>query len=150
MSTIFKIKGPQNLNVVAKALRADQFKIAANFIAYKPYDLFNIKSEEVRLKPGEVSSVEVMLEGIHIDSQFTKVTAGIIPISNPFDKEANIEQNSKVNGKNYKVSVSIPTAPTSLSVKLEGGTVFWSFNNTFNSFLGYDFPDLAEEVKCLS
>lgn len=109
------------------------------------------ESEIVSLKPGEdVTAVVTLSDKIPVDVNFTLVKAGLLPQEDT-GAPARLKQQSTVteNGgtpKTFNVDISLPTVPTTLSVRLAGGQSFWSFNQPLTES-SYVFPDLAEAVN---
>jgi hypothetical protein len=92
----------------------------------------------------------VLSEDILADANFTRVSAGLIP-GEADGAPAKLSQKSTITEdggtpKTFNVDISLPTAPTNLSVQLAGGNSFWSFNQPMTE-PSYLFPDLAEEVN---
>jgi hypothetical protein len=149
------LKAIQGLNVGLKGVRG----LSPKIMGLQPFIIAAIlqikvpivESEEVSLKPGgEVTATVVLSEDILADANFTRVSAGLIP-GEADGAPAKLSQKSTITEdggtpKTFNVDISLPTAPTNLSVQLAGGNSFWSFNQPMTE-PSYLFPDLAEEVN---
>jgi hypothetical protein len=92
----------------------------------------------------------IKLPDIPGDANFTRITAAFLPVQGK-SAPAQLSQTSKIkkNGgseETFDVSIAVPVTPTNITLRLEGGEVFWTFNNTLSEAY-YDLPDLAEQVN---
>lgn len=150
----FKLKLPQAIGVALKGARG----LTPGMFAARPLSatlLGNIEtpiatSPEVDLSPGEeVAATVILPDDILSDASFTSVTAALLPA--PSDSTPiHVSQRATVSGGDsdghYDVSISIPTSPTNLSVRLQEGDAFWNFAATLTG-TRYNFPDIAEPIN---
>lgn len=104
----------------------------------------------VPLKPGEETQVAVSLPGVPFNADIKTLKAQIeIKPGSDLEKET-LQQTSKVkegnDTKEYKVDIELPALPRSLTVRLDGGEVFWT-SNTAVVEGKFELPDFVEQVN---
>ncbi len=105
----------------------------------------------VPLKPGEETQVAVSLKGVPLNADIRKLKATIqVGPDNAAPKET-LQQTSTVkegtdNPKEYKVDIELPAVPRTLTVRLDGGEVFWTSNTAVVDGT-FDLPDFVEQAN---
>lgn len=152
------LKLPQAIDVEAKAIRGLQ--VQATPFAFQPlvaaFQLLSetplVQSDEVALQPGrEVTATVTLPESIQADADFTHIAAAVLPQESDGTPPAQATQQSQVssNGeapRTFDVSVSVPAAPSNISVRLPDGDPIWSYANALSA-PRYDLPDIAVAVN---
>jgi hypothetical protein len=85
----------------------------------------------VKLEPGAETPVIIPLPDVPRNADIKSLKAFIEVRKDASDQTSSIKQTSVVNeegvAKTYNVDISLPDLPMNISVKLDGGEVFWSF-----------------------
>jgi hypothetical protein len=108
--------------------------------------------EGVPLKPGEETTVAVPLpEGFPLNADLKKLNASIEITQGEDSEKATLTQTSTVKegtdaAKVYKVDIAVPALPRNLSVRLEGGEVFWTSSSTTNEGT-FELPNFVEQAN---
>ena len=154
------LKQIQNIDVSTKGVRgiSNDLQVLQSFavpVMLLPTALVFARpiaeSGAVSLKPGgETTATVTLSDKIPADANFTRFGAGLAPVEDK-TTPAKLQQESVITEdggtpKTFKVDISLPAAPTNLSVSLPGGQPFWSFSQPMTES-NYVFPDLAQEVN---
>lgn len=111
-------------------------------------DLFDL----VQLKPGEETPVAVSLPPeVPLNADIKKLKAKIEVRAVPESEKETLQQTSTVKEgtdqpKEYKVDIKLPAVPRSLTLRLDGGEVFWTSNTAVVEGT-FDLPDFVEQVN---
>lgn len=105
----------------------------------------------VSLKPGEETQVAVSLPGVPLNADLKTLKAKIEVRPAPSSEKQTLQQTSTVKegtdpAKEYKVDIDLPAVPRSLTVRLDGGEVFWT-SNTAVVDGAFDLPDFVEQAN---
>jgi hypothetical protein len=104
----------------------------------------------VPLKPGEETQVAVSLPGVPLNADIKSLKAQIEIQPAGDSQKQTLQQTSKVkegnDTKEYQVDIELPAVPRSLTVRLDGGEVFWT-SNTAVVEGKFDLPDFVEQVN---
>jgi len=141
------------LNVDIKATRG--FAMMAPVYALRPEVLTFVDNLSellglVPLKPGEETKVAVSLPGVprNADIKTLKAKISIEPAGE--SEKQTLHQTSTVkegnDTKNYTVDIQLPAAPRSVTVRLDGGEVFWT-SNTATVEGTFDLPDFVAQAN---
>jgi|GEM_PF-1857638 len=105
----------------------------------------------VSLKPGEETQVAVTLPGVPLnaDIKTLKATIEVKPV--PSSEQQTLQQTSKVKEgtdqpKEYTVDIDLPAVPRSLTLRLDGGEVFWTSSTAVVEGT-FDLPDFVQQVN---
>ena len=104
----------------------------------------------VPLQPGEETPVPVSLPGVprNADIKSLKAHIEIKPVAD--SQKQTLQQTSKVKEGTkttaYEVDIELPAVPRSLSVRLDGGEVFWTSSTAVVEGT-FDLPDFVAEVN---
>jgi hypothetical protein len=141
------------LNVGIKATRG--FAMTAPFYALRKDVLNRIDVSKligfVELKPGEETHVAVSLPGVPLNADVKTLKAQIEVQAAADSAKETLQQTSKVQEgtdtpKEYKVDIELPVVPRTLTVRLDGGEVFWTSNTAVVAGT-FDLPDFVEQVN---
>ena len=105
----------------------------------------------VSLKPGEETQVAVALPGLPLNADIKTLQARIQVQPAPASDQQTLQQTSTVqegndNSKEYKVDIDLPAVPRSLTLRLDGGEVFWT-SNTAVVEGSFDLPDFVAQAN---
>jgi hypothetical protein len=105
----------------------------------------------VSLKPGEETQVAVSLPGVPSNADIKALKAQIEVRPAPAAEKQTLQQTSTVTEgtdkpKEYKVDIDLPATPRSLTVRLDGGEVFWT-SSTAVVEGSFDLPDFVEQTN---
>ena len=123
------------------ALRPEILTVVANLSG-----LFDF----VSLKPGEETQVAVSLPvPLNADIKTLKAKIEIRPA--PASEKQTLQQTSTVKEgtdqpKEYKVDIELPAVPRSLTLRLDGGDVFWTSSTTIVEG-SFELPDFVEQTN---
>ena len=138
-------------NLDIKALRG--FAGIDSLYALRDRVFADIKASDldfVPLKPGEDTRVTVSLHKVppNADIQSLKAQIEIKPADE--SQKQTLQQTSKVKEGNkttaYEVDIELPAVPRSVTVRLDGGEVFWT-SSTAVLEGKFDLPDFVEQVN---
>lgn len=141
------------LNVGIKATRG--FAAMAPFYALRTDVLERIDVTRlvdfVPLKPGEETHVAVSLPGVPLNADIKTLKAQIEIEAAGDSAKQTLQQTSKVQEgtdtpKEYKVDIQLPAAPRTLTVRLDGGEVFWTSSTAVVEGT-FDLPDFVEQAN---
>lgn len=126
------------------ALRPEILTVVANL-----GDLLGL--DGVPLKPGEETQVAVSLNGVPLNADIKKLKAQIEVSPAPASAKETLQQTSTVKegtdpAKEYKVDIELPAVPRSLTVRLDGGEVFWTSSTAVVEGT-FDLPDFVEQAN---
>ncbi|HEY8227039.1 MAG TPA: hypothetical protein VIG25_17315 [Pyrinomonadaceae bacterium] len=105
----------------------------------------------VTLKPGEETQVAVSLPGVPLNADIKNLKAQIEIHAGSDSEKGTLQQTSTVQEgtqtpKEYKVDIELPAVPKSLTVRLDGGEVFWTSSTAVVEGT-FDLPDFVEQVN---
>jgi hypothetical protein len=105
----------------------------------------------VPLKPGEETQVAVELPGVPLNADIKVLKARIEVGPAAASEQQTLQQTSTVKEgtdqpKEYKVDIELPAVPRSLTVRLDGGEVFWT-SSTAVVEGAFDLPDFVEQAN---
>lgn len=104
----------------------------------------------VSLKPGEETPVAVSLPGVPLNADIKTLKATIEVKPAPTSAKETLQQTSKVtegnDTKTYKVDIDMPAVPRSLTLRLDGGEVFWTSSTAVVEGT-FELPDFVAEVN---
>jgi hypothetical protein len=104
----------------------------------------------VALKPGEETAVAVSLPGVPLNADIKKLNAQIEIRAGSDSEKSSLKQTSTVqegnDEKTYNVDIEVPALPRNLSLKLDGGEVFWTSSSATVEGI-YDLPEFVEQVN---
>jgi hypothetical protein len=105
----------------------------------------------VSLKPGEETQVAVSLPGVPLNADIKTLEAKIEVRPAPAEEQQTLQQTSTVKegtdkAKEYKVDIELPAVPRSLTLRLDGGEVFWT-SNTAVVEGAFDLPDFVAQTN---
>lgn len=104
----------------------------------------------VSLKPGEETQVAVTLPGVPLNADIKTLKATIEVRPAPASEKETLQQTSKVtegnDAKTYKVDIDLPAVPRSLTLRLDGGDVFWTSSTAVVEGT-FDLPDFVEQAN---
>ena len=142
------------LDVGIKATRG--FAMMEPFYALRPEVLTMVENLSdllglVPLKPGEETKVAVSLPGVPLNADIKTLKAKITVQPAGDSEKQTLQQTSKVQEgtdtpKNYKVDIQLPAVPRSVTVRLDGGEVFWT-SNTATVDGTFELPDFVEQAN---
>lgn len=110
-------------------------------------DLFGF----VALKPGEETTVAVALPGVPLNADIKNLKAKIEIRPGDDDEKGSLKQTSTVQqgsdaAQTYNVNIEVPALPRNLSLRLDGGEVFWTSSSATVAGI-YDLPDFIEQTN---
>jgi len=105
----------------------------------------------VSLQPGEETRVAVSLPEVPLNADIKTLKAQIEVRAAADAKKETLQQTSTVkegsgSPKEYKVDIDLPVVPRSLTVRLEGGEVFWTSSTAVVDGT-FDLPDFVEQAN---
>ena len=105
----------------------------------------------VSLKPGEETQVAVSLPGVPLNADIKTLKAKIQVQPAPAADQQTLQQTSTVQEgtdtpKEYKVDIDLPAVPRSLTLRLDGGEVFWTSNTAVVEGT-FDLPDFVAQAN---
>jgi len=104
----------------------------------------------VDLKPGEETHVAVSLPGVPLNADIKTLKAKIEVRPAPASEKETLQQTSSVtegtDKKTYAVDIDLPAVPRSLTLRLDGGEVFWTSNTAVVDGT-FELPDFVEQVN---
>src|SRR5262245_2647212 len=110
----------------------------------------------VSLKPGEETQVAVALKdaknvSVPLNADIKTLKAKIEVRTAPASEQQTLQQTSTVKEgtdkpKEFKVDIELPAVPRSLTVRLDGGEVFWT-SSTAVVEGAFDLPDFVEQTN---
>lgn len=104
----------------------------------------------VSLKPGEETQVAVSLPNVPLNADIKTLKATIEVKPAPASEKETLQQTSKVtegnDAKTYKVDIDLPAVPRSLTLRLDGGEVFWT-SSTAVVEGSFELPDFVAQVN---
>src|SRR5262245_62044236 len=103
------------------------------------------------LEPGKEAVVEVPVEGLPLNADVKKCTGKILPGVKSHRPPPQTTTGVSIDGpdgpaKDYKISVDAATRPRNVTVKLEGGDVFFRFGDLMTAD-EYVLPDFSTNVN---
>lgn len=107
--------------------------------------------DSVTLKPGEETQVPVALPGVPLNADIKTLKAKIEVAPLSTSQPQTLQQTSTVkegndNPKEYKVDIELPSVPRSLTLRLDGGEVFWTSNTAVVEGT-FELPDFVAQVN---
>ena len=104
----------------------------------------------VVLTPGEETQVAVSLPNVPLNADIKTLKATIEVKPAPASEKETLQQTSKVtegnDEKTYKVDIDLPAVPRSLTLRLDGGEVFWT-SSTAVVEGSFELPDFVAQVN---
>jgi hypothetical protein len=105
----------------------------------------------VPLKPGEETQVAVSLPGVPLNADIKTLNAQIEIQAGSDSEKGTLQQTSKVQEgtdtpKEYKVDIEVPAQPRSLTLRLDGGEVFWTSNTAIVEGT-FELPDFVKQAN---
>lgn len=104
----------------------------------------------VSLNPGEETQVAVSLPNVPLNADIKKLKATIEVKPAPPSEKETLQQTSKVtegnDEKTYKVDIDLPAVPRSLTLRLDGGEVFWT-SSTAVVEGSFELPDFVAQAN---
>lgn len=104
----------------------------------------------VSLKPGEETQVAVSLPDVPLNADIKTLKATIEVKPAPASDKETLQQTSTVtegnDEKTYKVDIDLPAVPRSLTLRLDGGEVFWT-SSTAVVEGSFELPDFVAQVN---
>jgi hypothetical protein len=105
----------------------------------------------VSLKPGEETQVAVSLPDVPLNADIKTLKATIEVKPAAASESQTLQQTSTVkegndSPKEYKVDIKLPAVPRSLTLRLDGGEVFWT-SNTAVVEGAFELPDFVAQVN---
>jgi len=109
------------------------------------------KFEGEKLKSGEEVPVVVPVPGLPLNANIKKLAAAIEIQKDDTAEKASFKQESVIEEaggpkRTFKVDIAMPELPRNISVRLDGGEVFWSFADAAVQG-AYELPDFVEHVN---
>ena len=137
------IKGARGL-----ATQSEMYARRDHVLARK--DLFG-RFGFVLLKPGEETTVAVSLPGVPLNADLKIIKASIEIRSGADSEKTSLQQTSTVqegtgSPTTYNVDIEVPALPRNLSLRLDGGEVFWTSSSAANEGT-YNLPDFVEQAN---
>src|SRR5215207_3785419 len=104
----------------------------------------------VALKPGEETTVAIALP-VPLNADIKKLKASIEIRSGADSEKATLTQTSTVQEgsdtpKVYNVDIEVPALPRNLSLRLDGGEVFWTSSSSTNEGT-FELPDFVAQAN---
>jgi hypothetical protein len=104
----------------------------------------------VSLKPGEETQVAVSLPGLPVNADIKTLKAKIQVQPAPASDQQTLQQTSTVkegnDTKEYQVDIDLPAVPRSLTLRLDGGEVFWTSSTAVVDGT-FDLPDFVAQAN---
>ena len=105
----------------------------------------------VSLQPGEETRVAVSLPGVPPNADIKELKASIEIRAGADTEKASLKQTSKVqegteNPTTYNVDIEVAALPRNLSLRLDGGEVFWTSSSATVEGT-FDLPDFIEQAN---
>lgn len=104
----------------------------------------------VALKPGEETTVAVSLPGVPLNADIKKLKASIQIQPGAESEKTSLQQTSTVQegskSTTYNVDIEVPALPRNLSLRLDGGEVFWTSSSATNEGT-FELPDFVEQAN---
>lgn len=116
-------------------------------LAVDLHDLFGY----VSLKPGEETKVAVTLPGVPPNADIKNLKARIAVLPGDDAEKGSLKQTSTVQqgsgaALTYNVDIEVPALPRNLSLRLDGGEVFWTSSSATVAG-NYDLPDFIAQAN---
>lgn len=149
-----KFKEPEMLNVNIKGTRgmAGEFKVFLIEPVF-PRIVTEYISNYVSLKPGEeiVLVVSIPVSTLPLNADIKKLKATLDVQKGDESDKPKFSQTSTIKEgagtpRTFTVDVEMPPLPRNISVRLEGGDIFWSFSDVAVQGT-YDLPDFVEHIN---
>ncbi|HEX6283789.1 MAG TPA: hypothetical protein VFZ71_02900, partial [Pyrinomonadaceae bacterium] len=112
----------------------------------------SLLTDFVSLEPGEETRVAVSLpDEVPLNADIKALKAQIQVLAADDSQKETLQQTSTVkegsqSPKEYKVDIDLPAVPRSLTVRLEGGEVFWTSSTAVVEGT-FDLPDFVEQAN---
>lgn len=155
------IKSPQMMGINYKGLRGvfselalyaqkenKEYKVAIPMLKMMAVEY---AKDYIPLSPGEETLVGLKIADLKPNADVKAIDATLHVASDPAIKDKKISQTAEITEdklpkKTYEVDTDLPSLPRNLSIKLDGGDVFYTFPGDMQA-KGYKIPDFSSHIN---